>query len=142
MKACASLLDADRVRGGSGRVYLRSLSKTFYAAVLGLAETTHDQPPRRVLAGTQWSAISRYIRDNSTVHITIEALAEIVQMPPDRFGEVFRDATGTSVRKWQIDDRVRAAQRLLTDNPNESLADIASYAALPTRAIFRVPSWK
>ena len=30
-----------------------------------------------------------------------------------------------SVRQWQTDCRVRAAQRLLTDNPNASLTEVA-----------------
>jgi transcriptional regulator GlxA family with amidase domain len=57
-------------------------------------------------------------------------------MPADRFGEVFRDATGTSVRKWQMDDRVRTAQRLLADNPNESLADVASLCGFADQSHF------
>jgi AraC-like DNA-binding protein len=136
LKACASLLDADRARGGSGRVYLRSLSKTLYAAVLGLADAANDESPRRVLSGTQWGTVSRYIRDHSTEHITIEALADIVPMPPDLFGEIFRAVTGMSVRKWQMDDRVRAAQRLLTDNPHESLADVARLCGFADQSHF------
>lgn len=46
-------------------------------------------------------------------------------MAPDRFGAAFRRATGLSVRQWQMDYRVRSAQRLLTGNPNESLTEVA-----------------
>jgi AraC family transcriptional regulator len=55
----------------------------------------------------------------------VETLAEIALMVPERFGGAFRDVTGMSVRQWQMDHRVRGAQRLLADNPKESLAEVA-----------------
>ena len=57
-------------------------------------------------------------------------------MPPERFGSAFRDATGMSVRQWQTDYRVRSAQRLLTDNPNESLTEVATLCGFADQSHF------
>jgi AraC family transcriptional regulator len=88
------------------------------------------------LTGTTWDAISRYIRDNLGEPITVGILAEIARMPPARFGSAFRDATGMSVRLWQMDYRVRNAQRLLMDHPNESLTEVATLCGFADQSHF------
>ena len=88
------------------------------------------------LTGANWAAISRYIRDNLGEPITVETLAQIAQMPPGRFGSAFQDATGMSVRQWQTDCRVRSAQRLLTDNPDESLIEVATLCGFADQSHF------
>jgi AraC family transcriptional regulator len=57
-------------------------------------------------------------------------------MPPERFGSAFRDATGVSVQQWQTDCRVRSAQRLLMDNPNESLTEVATLCGFADQSHF------
>src|SRR5260370_38392964 len=123
VRTCAALLDRGRLQGDS-TAFILSLSKALCAAVRELA----DGEPSKIaaLTGANWDAISRHIRDNLGEPITVETLAEIAQMPPERFGSAFRDATGMSLRQWQTDCRVRGAQRLLTDNPNESLTEVAT----------------
>jgi AraC family transcriptional regulator len=88
------------------------------------------------LTGATWDAISRYIRDNLGDPVTVEALAGIAQMPPERFGSAFREATGISLRQWQTDYRIRCAQRLLTDNPNEGLAEVATLCGFADQSHF------
>jgi AraC family transcriptional regulator len=135
LRTCATLLDAGRVRGDSA-AFILSLSKALFAAVLDLATDTDKRSKVTALTGASWEAISRYIRDNLDEAITVETLADIARMPPERFGSAFRDATGMSVRQWEMDHRVRTAQRLLADNPNESLVDVAALCGFADQSHF------
>jgi len=133
IRTCAALLDRGRLQGDS-MAFILSLSKALFAAVI---ELTHGDPSTAAaLTGANWDAVSRYIRDNLGEPITVETLAQVAQVPPERFGSAFRDATGLSVRQWQTDCRVRGAQRLLTDNPNESLTEVATLCGFADQSHF------
>jgi AraC family transcriptional regulator len=133
IRTCAALLDRGRLQGDS-MAFILSLSKALSAAVIEMAD---GEPSKATaLTGANWEAISRYIRDNLGEPITVETLAQIAQMPPGRFGSAFRDATGMSLRQWQTDCRVRSAQRLLTDNPNESLTEVATLCGFADQSHF------
>jgi AraC family transcriptional regulator len=132
---CATLLDGGRIRGDS-TAFILSLSKALFAAVLEMAGGANLQSKAVALTGASWEAISRYIRDHLGETITAESLAEIADIPPERFGAAFRDVTGMSVRQWQMDHRVRSAQRLLADNPNESLAEVATLCGFADQSHF------
>ena len=135
IRTCATLLDRGRLRDDS-TTFILSLSKALFAAVLEMADAAREPSKAGALTGTNWDAVSRYIRDNLGEPITVETLAEIAQMPSERFGSAFRDATGMSVRQWQTDCRVRTAQRLLTDNPNESLTEVATLCGFADQSHF------
>jgi AraC family transcriptional regulator len=135
IRTCAALLDRGCLRDDS-TAFILSLSKALFAAVLEIADDASEPSNTAALTGANWDAISRYIRDNLEEPITVETLAEIAQMPSERFGSAFRDATGMSVRQWQTDYRVRSAQRLLTDNPNESLAEVATLCGFADQSHF------
>jgi AraC family transcriptional regulator len=134
IRTCATLLDRDRVLARASTTYTRSLSKALFAAVLDMG--AREQPPAAALTGASWSAVSSYIRDHLAEPITMETLAEIAKMPPGRFGPAFHEATGMSLRRWQMDLRVRMAQRLLTDNPNDSLAKVATVCGFADQSHF------
>jgi AraC family transcriptional regulator len=135
IRTCATLLDRGRLRGDSTS-FILSLSKALFAAVLEMADGPREPSKAAALTGANWDAVSRYIRDNLGGPITVESLAEIAQMPAERFGSAFRDATGMSLRQWQTDCRIRGAQRLLTDNPNESLTEVATLCGFADQSHF------
>jgi AraC family transcriptional regulator len=135
IRTCAALLDDGRIRGDS-TPFTQSLSKALFAAVVEVAHGDDPQSKAVALTGAIWDAISRYIRDYLDEPITIETLAGIAEMSPERSGAAFRQATGMSVRQWQMDHRVRSAQRLLTDNPNASLAEVAALCGFADQSHF------
>jgi AraC-like DNA-binding protein len=135
IRTCAMLLDRGRLRD-ERTAFIHSLSKALFAAVLEVADGAREPSKAAALTGANWDAVSRYIRDNLGEPITVETLAQIAQMPAERFGNAFRDATGLSVRQWQTDCRVRSAQRLLTDNPNESLTEVATLCGFADQSHF------
>jgi AraC family transcriptional regulator len=135
IRTCAALLDRGRLRDDS-TLFILSLSKALFAAVLEMAHGACEPSKVAALTGANWNAVSRYIGDNLGEPITIETLAEIAQMPPERFGSAFRNATGMSIRQWQTDCRVHSAQRLLMDNPNESLTEVATLCGFADQSHF------
>ena len=135
IRTCAALLDGGHTRRDSA-AYTLPLSKALFAAVLQMEDHVAGSSKGNTLTGVSWDAISKYIRDHLDEPVTVEALAEIAQMPPQRFGGAFRDATGMSLRKWQMDQRVRSAQRLLIDNPNESLTEVATLCGFADQSHF------
>jgi AraC family transcriptional regulator len=135
IRTCAALLDGGRIRGDS-TPFILSLSKALFATVVELAHGDDRQSSGSALTGAIWDSISKYIRDYLEDPITVETLAGIAQMPPERFGAAFRQATGMSVRQWEMDQRVRSAQRLLADNPNENLTEIATLCGFADQSHF------
>jgi AraC-like DNA-binding protein len=143
IRTCVALLDADRIRDGSNEPYLLSLSKALFAAVLDTIEGPDQQPAPAALTGARWHAVAGYLRDHFNETVTVAALAAFVSIPPEQFGANFRAATGMSLRQWQMDCRVRGAQRLLADDPRTSLAKVAALCGFQdqshfSRAFFRV----
>ena len=135
IRTCAALLDSSRTRGDANVAYVHSISKALFAAVLEM-DSRSRLAKAALLEASVWDMLSRYMRDNLQEPITIEALAEIAQIPPERFGGAFRDATGMSVRQWQMDLRVRSAQRLLADDPKESLTEVATLCGFADQSHF------
>jgi AraC-like DNA-binding protein len=136
IRTCAALLDSSRTRGDANEAYNHSLSKALFAAVLEMGSRAHKQSKPTALTGGVWDTISRHMRDHLQEPIAVETLAGIAGMPHERFGGAFRDMTGMSVRQWQMDHRVRSAQRLLADNPDESLAEVATLCGFADQSHF------
>lgn len=132
----AKLLDRDHAQPGTSPAYAQALSRALYAALADMGQEHHKPREGSPLPGSIWGTISRYIQDYLDEPISLETLAGLAQMPVSRFGEVFRKMTGMSLRQWQMDHRVRSAQRLLMDNPNGSLAEIGSLCGFADQSHF------
>ena len=65
-----------------------------------------------------------------------ESLAHLADSSPTQFGRAFRESTGLSPQRWQMDARVRFAQRLMVDNPALSLSLIASQSGFADQSHF------
>src|SRR5258706_546437 len=63
--------------------------------------------------------------DPITLYSTSIRSANFAERSPTQFGHAFRESTGLSPQRWQMDARVRFAQRLMVDNPALSLSLIA-----------------
>jgi AraC-like DNA-binding protein len=143
IRTCAALLDADRARNGTNAPYVVSLSKALFAAVLGMAGGADQRPVPGSVTGVRLHAVNSYLRDHFSEPLNVAILAAFVGMPPEEFGSAFQAATGMSLRQWQMDYRVRGAQRLLADDPNASLAWVAAQCGFRdqshfSRAFFKV----
>jgi AraC family transcriptional regulator len=135
VRTCAALLDRDGGRPGHA-AYTRSLTTALFAATVESAKVPRERSQDGSLNATHWNAICEYVRDRLGRPIALEAVANVVQMPPARFGRAFRRATGMSLRQWQVDCRIRCAQRLLLDDPRESLAKVAGVCGFADQSHF------
>jgi len=122
---CARLLGEHEVSNDPD-VYGLSLARALQLAFLGM-------PLRRVksrtsvkLTGERFAEVVAYISDHLDQTTAVKDLAGISKLSPAQFGRSFQDATGVSLQRWQMDARIRSAQRLMVDDPAESLAAIAS----------------
>jgi transcriptional regulator GlxA family with amidase domain len=77
-----------------------------------------------------------HIGDHIDGVLTNEELAKLANVPAQRFGKVFRGATGVSPQRWQMDARVRKAQRLMVDDPGKPLAAVATTAGFSDQSHF------
>jgi AraC family transcriptional regulator len=136
ISTCVRLLDADRLRSVTNAAYTFSLSKALFASVLDMTNEPYQQPIPAALTGTHWHLVAGYLRDHFREPVSVATLAGLVRMPPEQFGAAFQAATGMSLRQWQMDYRVRGAQRLLTDDPHASLAKVAALCGFQDQSHF------
>jgi AraC family transcriptional regulator len=107
-------------------MYGVSLARALQLALL--ATPLHRVTPRTsaTLIGERFAEVVAYINDHLDQSASVDDLARISNLSPAQFGRSFQDATGMSLQRWQMDARIRSAQRLMVDDPTESLAAIAS----------------
>lgn len=134
LRTCASVLDGEDVDAGGGK-FSTSLSQALFACVLELAQRTAPACTGE-LSGAAFERVASYIRDQLDRTIRVEDLAHVAGIPPDRFGQAFREATGLSPRRWQMDARVHSAQRLMIDDPDANLAGIATLSGFADQSHF------
>jgi AraC family transcriptional regulator len=122
---CARLLGEHEVASDPD-IYGLSLSR---ALQLALPDAPLRQMKSRspgALTGERLVEVLAYINDHLDQSTSVKDLAQISNLSPAQFGRCFQDATGMSVQRWQMDARIRSAQRLMVDDPTEPLAAIAS----------------
>lgn len=77
----------------------------------------------------------RYIADHYSEHLTLERVAEEVQLSSSYFSTLFRQIVGTSFREYLCKIRVEESKRLLLST-DYSLADIAISMGFPDQSYF------
>jgi AraC family transcriptional regulator len=134
---CARLLGEHEVSNDPD-IYGLSLARALQLALLGM-------PLRRVksrtsvkLTGERFAEVVAYISDHLDQTTAVKDLALISNLSPAQFGRSFQDATGMSLQRWQMDARIRSAQRLMVDDPAESLSAIASLRAISLEHFWRL----
>jgi AraC family transcriptional regulator len=122
---CARLLGEHEVSNDRD-IYGLSLTRALQLALL--AVPLHGVKPRTSvkLTGERFAEVLAYINDHLDQSTAVKDLARISNMSPAQFSRSFQEATGMSLQRWQMDARIRSAQRLMVDDPTESLQAIAS----------------
>lgn len=133
VQVCATVLG--RHQKGEGSPYGLSLTRALMAALLGVVQPQRQLPPPK-LTGASLEKVFVHILDNLDQTVTIEELSQIAALPPAQFGKAFKEVTGLSAQRWQMDARVRGAQRLMVDDPEGSLAEIAALTGFSDQSHF------
>jgi AraC family transcriptional regulator len=122
---CARLLGQHEATNDAD-IYGLSLARALQLALLAMPVHGRASGTSVKLMGERFAEVVAYINDHLDQGASVDDLARISNLSPVQFGRSFQDATGMSLQRWQMDARIRSAQRLLVDDPGGSLAAIAS----------------
>jgi AraC family transcriptional regulator len=122
---CARLLSEHDVASGQD-MYALSLTRALQAAFLDLANRPIGSKTSVRLTGEPLIRVLDYINDHLDQSVTAEELSQAANLSSAQLSRSFREATGLSLQRWQMDARIRSAQRLMLDDPSETLTAIAS----------------
>jgi AraC family transcriptional regulator len=134
LHTCAKMLSAyenDEERDAYGL----GLRKALFAALVGVASDPARDSTNR-LTGGPLARVLTHIAEHLDERVSNEGLAQLAQISPTQFGHAFREATGLSPQRWQMDARVRFAQRLMVDDPALPLSLIASRSGFADQSHF------
>ena len=133
LQVCAQLL-TDYEGTDTEDAYVAGLAGALLAALLAVI----DRPTQShtELAGQALLSVFDHIDTHLSESVTNDDLARVAGLSPSVFSQAFREVTGMSPQRWQMDARVRLAQRLMFDNPAQSLANIASRAGFSDQSHF------
>ena len=134
LRSCAQLL-SDYEGEGEYDPYAVGLSRALLAALVAMVSRPSPASERR-LTGRRLACVLSYIVEHLDQSLTNEPLARIAEISPTEFGHAFREVTGLSPLRWQMDARVRRAQRLMLDNPEHSLAVVAMRSGFADQSHF------
>jgi AraC family transcriptional regulator len=134
LRSCARML-SDYEGDDEYDAYALGLSRALLAALSGVVRNS-TRPSGRRLSGVGLARVLTYIIEHLDQRVTNEHLARLAEFSPTQFGHAFREATGLSPQRWQMDARVRLAQRLMIDNPECSLALIAMRSGFADQSHF------
>jgi AraC-like DNA-binding protein len=115
--------------------YSNALSRALLASLLDVV-SQNPIPPKHRLSGLRLHRVLSHISCNLDASLMNEDLARIAEAPASEFGKMFRETTGISPQRWQMDARVRRAQGMLVDDPKISLATVASIAGFSDQSHF------
>jgi len=132
LRSCAQLLSDYE---GEHDPYAVGLSRALLAALLAVVSNP-SPPSERRLTGSRLACVLTYIVEHLDQSLTNEPLARIAEISAAEFGHAFREVTGLSPLRWQMDARVRRAQRLMLDNPGHSLASVAMRSGFADQSHF------
>jgi AraC family transcriptional regulator len=104
--------------------YGLGMRNALLASLVGVANGPMSRSKTR-LTGPQFARVVDYINQHLDQRVTNDSLAGLAELSPTEFGSAFREATGLSPQRWQMDARVRSAQRLMVDTPTLSLSSVA-----------------
>jgi AraC family transcriptional regulator len=117
----------------AGSLYGQALSLALAAYVAGRnstgARSGGSQAGR--LSPRLVSRVRDYIRANLGNRLSVTALAEIVNLSPSYFSEVFKNSIGVAPHEYVLRERIREAATLLTkgDTPVAQVAQMLGFAS-------------
>ena len=134
LHTCAKMLSAYE-NENHGDAYGLGLRNALFAALVGVASKPAPDSDDR-LTGVPLARVLTHIAEHLDERVSNEGLAHLAEIPPIQFGRAFRAATGLSPQRWQMDARVRLAQRLMVDDPELPLSLIASRSGFADQSHF------
>src|SRR5258708_28060451 len=123
LHTCAQMLSAYE-SDDEHDAYGLGLGRALLAALVGVASDPARASTNR-LTGRRLARGLTHIAKHFDQQVSNESPSHLAALSPPPLGHAFREATGLSPQRWQMDARVRFAQRLMVDDPALSLSLIA-----------------
>jgi AraC family transcriptional regulator len=102
------------------------------AAIVARLMSRADSPAKAVtgLAPWQLRRVSDYLEAHISERVDLATLATLVGLSQSHFSHAFRVSTGVAPYRWQLNMRIRQAQRLLLEREQslEAVADATGFA--------------
>lgn len=117
------LADVVDDRDPSTQLYGDGLTAAIVARLM-----SRPRPPARAVTGLapwQLRRVTEYLDAHLSQRVELATLAGLVGLSQSHFSHAFRVSTGVAPYRWQLDARIRRAQRLLLEN-EEPLDDVAA----------------
>ncbi|WKB54865.1 GlxA family transcriptional regulator [Eleftheria terrae] len=95
-----------------------------------------EQPVPAAPRGDRLAELLEWLSSHLREPHSLDSLAQRALMSRRNFSRRFRDATGTTVGKWLLNQRLALAQRLL-EGSDRSIADIAEHSGLGSAVSMR-----
>lgn len=132
--ACAEMLK-NRVPADS-----RRLARLTELMAVYLAESYTDMVPKLAqdrggLPIRQLRKVEDYVSQHLDREITVETLAELVELSPFHFSRVFKQTTGVSPLKFVTQERIALAQQMIRET-SRSVIDIGLQVGYPNPSHF------
>jgi AraC family transcriptional regulator len=121
--ACSDVLSA-RVPGSSrivadlAQLFATYLAEKYTSATSGIEEARGGLPIRQV------QNVADFVAEHLAEEISVEILAQLVQLSPFHFSRIFKQSTGMSPLRFVTRERVTRAQQLIRET-SRSLIEIA-----------------
>ena len=97
----------------SGKLYGVALSLALVAYLAGRYSGAASPPPNGGLSRRQLADVLEYIHANRSSDLSLTELANVAELSPHRFSELFKRSVGTSPHQYVIRERISEAKRLL-----------------------------
>ena len=113
-------------QGWNNRLYLESMANTIATHILRhyCTSAAKTQPNSNGLSQSQLKQVNNYINDLLDSNLSLAELAAVVNISPNYFATLFKQATGVSPHQYVTRRRVESAKQLLK-NSRLSHAEIA-----------------
>jgi AraC family transcriptional regulator len=137
--AALRAVDAELTAGGAGgRLAAESLANVLAVLLIRrLAAPSRPAPGRDgALPRGRLRAVVEYIEEHLDASPTLEQLAAVARLSAYHFARQFKAATGLPPHQYVIARRVERATRLLQEDENLSLADVAASAGFSDQSQF------
>ncbi|ALI28918.1 Transcriptional regulator, AraC family [Mycolicibacterium fortuitum] len=119
------------------RLLTDSLAETIRLSIVDTCTAPQSRKPqqRTTLDATTRAAIVAYLSDSLDSDITLDALAELAEMPVSTFNQAFRRCFHTTPYQFVLERRIARAQTLLLTTAL-SIGDIAAKVGFSNRSHF------
>lgn len=134
LRGCAELLAREVLTEEEPESYGASLARALVEAVSCAVDLRANRPS--TMSRAAFDAAVLYISDHLDESISISTLAATAGLTAPDFTHAFTEAAGETPQRWQMEERIRWAQRLMLESPAPSFKEVALWTGFADQSHF------